>query len=69
MEAGGKETFEGSAIFPTAWFSERQHALDWSRAITPSRTLGEFSMAGSGDSLLALFCVSPAGYSRNDPVT
>ena len=40
LEAGGKETFEGSAIFPTAWFSERQHALDWSRAITPSRTLG-----------------------------
>ena len=32
MEAGGKETFEGSAIFPTAWFSERQHALDWLRA-------------------------------------
>jgi len=29
MEAGGKETFEGPAIFPTAWFSERQHALDW----------------------------------------
>jgi len=32
VEAGGKETFEGSAIFPTAWFSERQHALDWFRA-------------------------------------
>jgi hypothetical protein len=31
MEAGGKEAFEGSAIFPTAWFSERQHALDWFR--------------------------------------
>ncbi len=29
MEAGGKEAFEGPAIFPTAWFSERQHALDW----------------------------------------
>jgi hypothetical protein len=29
MEAGGTETFEGPAIFPTAWFSERQHALDW----------------------------------------
>ena len=29
MEAGGKETFDGAAIFPTAWFSERQHALDW----------------------------------------
>ena len=31
MEAGGKEVFEGPAIFPTAWFSERQHALDWFR--------------------------------------
>jgi hypothetical protein len=31
MEAGGKEAFEGPAIFPTAWFSERQHALDWFR--------------------------------------
>jgi len=29
VEAGGKEAFEGPAIFPTAWFSERQHALDW----------------------------------------
>jgi len=29
MEAGGKEAIEGPAIFPTAWFSERQHALDW----------------------------------------
>jgi hypothetical protein len=29
MEAGGKEAFEGPAIFPTAWFSERKHALDW----------------------------------------
>jgi len=29
MEAGGKEVFEGPAIFPTAWFSERKHALDW----------------------------------------
>jgi hypothetical protein len=29
IETGGKEVFEGSAIFPTAWFSERQHALDW----------------------------------------
>jgi hypothetical protein len=29
MERGGKEAFEGPAIFPTAWFSERQHALDW----------------------------------------
>jgi hypothetical protein len=31
IEAGGKEGFEGPAIFPTAWFSERQHALDWFR--------------------------------------
>jgi hypothetical protein len=31
MEAGGNEVFEGPAIFPTAWFSERQHALDWFR--------------------------------------
>ena len=31
MEAGGKEAFEGPAIFPTAWFSERQHALTWLR--------------------------------------
>jgi len=32
MEAGGKEVVEGAAIFPTAWFAERQHALDWLRA-------------------------------------
>jgi hypothetical protein len=31
MEAGGKEAFEGPAIFPAAWFSERQHALAWLR--------------------------------------
>jgi hypothetical protein len=31
IEAGGKEVFEGPAIFPTAWFSERQHALAWFR--------------------------------------
>jgi hypothetical protein len=31
MEAGGKEVFEGPAVFPTAWFSERQHALAWLR--------------------------------------
>jgi hypothetical protein len=31
IEDGGKEAFEGPAIFPTAWFSERQHALDWFR--------------------------------------
>ena len=29
MEAGGKESFEDPAIFPTAWFSRRQNALDW----------------------------------------
>ncbi len=31
MESGGKEVFEGPAIFPTAWFSEREHALAWFR--------------------------------------
>ena len=31
IEAGGKENFEGSAIFPTAWFTKREHALDWFR--------------------------------------
>lgn len=31
MEAGGKEVFEGPAIFPTRWFAERQHAIDWFR--------------------------------------
>jgi len=31
IEAGGTEVFEGPAIFPTAWFSDRQHALDWLR--------------------------------------
>ena len=31
MEAGGKEVFEGPAIFPTGWFSERQNALEWFR--------------------------------------
>lgn len=29
IESGGKEVLEGPAIFPTAWFSVRQHALDW----------------------------------------
>src|SRR5262245_38610650 len=33
MEAGGKEVIEGPAIFPTAWFAERQHALDWLHAV------------------------------------
>ena len=31
MESGGREVIEGPAIFPTAWFSERQNALDWFR--------------------------------------
>ena len=31
IEAGGKEDFEGSAVFPTAWFTKREHALDWFR--------------------------------------
>ena len=31
MESGGKEAFEGPAIFPTAWFSAREHALEWFR--------------------------------------
>jgi hypothetical protein len=31
MEAGGKDVFEGGAIFPTAFFSARQHAIDWLR--------------------------------------
>src|SRR5262245_27745032 len=29
IEKGGTEKFEGPALFPTAWFSDRQHALDW----------------------------------------
>jgi hypothetical protein len=29
IEAGGKESMEDPAIFPTAWFSKRQNALDW----------------------------------------
>ena len=31
VEDGGKEVFEGPAVFPTAWFSQRDHALDWFR--------------------------------------
>jgi hypothetical protein len=31
IEAGGKEVFEGPAIFPTAWFSQRANALAWLR--------------------------------------
>jgi hypothetical protein len=29
MESGGKEVIDGPAIFPTAWFSVRQNALNW----------------------------------------
>ena len=29
VETGGTEKVEGPAVFPTAWFSDRQHALDW----------------------------------------
>ena len=30
MEAGGTEKIDGpSAVFPTAWFSRRQNAVDW----------------------------------------
>jgi hypothetical protein len=31
IEAGGKAAVEEPAIFATAWFAERQHALDWLR--------------------------------------
>jgi hypothetical protein len=41
IESGGKEVFEGPAIFPTAWFSERQDALDWFRkGARPSQKAG-----------------------------
>jgi hypothetical protein len=29
MEAGGKESYTEAAVFPTAWFSKRQNAIDW----------------------------------------
>ena len=29
IESGGKEVVEGSAIFPTAWFSGRDRAIEW----------------------------------------
>ena len=29
MEAGGTETVDGPAIFPTAWFAQRPNALEW----------------------------------------
>jgi len=32
MESGGKEVIDGPAIFPTAWFADRQNALNWLRA-------------------------------------
>jgi hypothetical protein len=32
VEAGGKETFDGPAVFPTAWFSTRARALEWLKA-------------------------------------
>jgi hypothetical protein len=31
MEAGGGESIDGPATFPTAWFAERQNALEWFR--------------------------------------
>jgi hypothetical protein len=31
MEQGGKETVDGPAIFPTAWFLQRENALAWFR--------------------------------------
>jgi hypothetical protein len=29
MEAGGQPVIDGPASFPTAWFTVRQHALEW----------------------------------------
>ena len=29
VETGAVEAYEGSATFPTAWFAERDNALDW----------------------------------------
>jgi hypothetical protein len=31
VEAGGQPITDGPATFPTAWFTHRQHALDWLR--------------------------------------
>ncbi len=31
IEAGGRETIDGPAIFPTAWFAVRKNALEWFR--------------------------------------
>jgi hypothetical protein len=31
IEKGGSESVDGPAIFPTAWFSERENALAWFR--------------------------------------
>jgi hypothetical protein len=32
MESGGKEVIDGPAIFPTAWFLDRQNAFKWLKA-------------------------------------
>jgi len=32
MESGGRETIDGPAIFPTAWFATRERALSWLKA-------------------------------------
>ncbi len=29
IETGGQPITDGPATFPTAWFTDRQHALDW----------------------------------------
>jgi PhnB protein len=29
VESGAEPEVEGPAVFPTAWFADRQHALDW----------------------------------------
>ena len=29
MERGGSEGIDGPAIFPTAWFSQRENAIAW----------------------------------------
>jgi len=31
VESGAKEAVEGPAVFPTAWFSNRENALKWFR--------------------------------------
>jgi hypothetical protein len=32
IETGGREVIDGPAIFPTAWFSVRQNAVNWLEA-------------------------------------